>query len=169
MKRAGQHDDDLTGVETWAAAIMLAARVREDEPENGVDRALLDEGKPVAGLESFAEQFDRFDRLPDPDQADLLVALAHESADERREALVGAWLVGDMTVLEREAMQGMLAYPRLREALMDARNRAWIGPIDRLLRAGRHPFVAVGAAHMLGDDGLPALLAARGYTVARVQ
>lgn len=168
MERAGASDADFATTESWAAGLALASKVRAYDPANGVDRALLAEGMPVAGLESYAEQFDRFDRLPRPDQADLLAGIAHEAADDRGEARLVAWLTGDLAAIERDAGYGILAYPRLREALLAARNRAWAGQIDRLLREGRHPFVAVGAAHMLGPDGLPALIEARGYTVRRI-
>ena len=74
-----------------------------------------------------------------------------------------------MAALERRADAGMMGDPELREALMDGRNRAWVERIAAAIAAGSKPFVAVGAAHMLGAQGLPALLAERGYTVTRIQ
>jgi len=53
--------------------------------------------------------------------------------------------------------------------LLTARNRAWLPKIEQLLQSHEDPFVAVGAGHMLGEEGLPALLAERGYTVRRIQ
>jgi len=110
-----------------------------------------------------------FDRLPQPEQADLLVATARDAATdvEDREAI--AWLTGDIATLECAAASGVLADPELREALQLARNRAWDKRIERLLANGEKPFVAVGAAHMFGQEGLPALLAAHGYEVRRVE
>lgn len=47
------------------------------------------------------------------------------------------------------------------------RNHAWMGPLgDELATGGA--FVAVGAAHMLGPDGLVELLQAQGYAVTRL-
>lgn len=50
--------------------------------------------------------------------------------------------------------------------LLTRRNAAWMPVIEPELAAGG-AFVAVGAAHMLGDEGLVARLRARGFTVTR--
>ena len=63
-------------------------------------------------------------------------------------------------------------YSRLAEmyqALLVKRNQAWAERIEPLLAEGRRPLVAVGTAHLLGPDGVAALLEARGYTVRRIQ
>jgi uncharacterized protein YbaP (TraB family) len=49
--------------------------------------------------------------------------------------------------------------------LLDDRNPAMAEAIDTLHRSGRQVFAAVGSLHMIGDQGLPALLARRGYRV----
>jgi len=143
--------------------------VRRNDTGSGVDRALIAEAARVEGLESFEEQYAVFDRLPPARQARLLTALAAEADSHAEDQRVIAWLTGDIAALEREASVGILADPELREALQLSRNRAWAGRVAALLDGGERPFVAVGAAHMWGEEGLPALLAARGYTVRRVQ
>ncbi len=162
-------DRDLDGVEDWAAALMIANARRTNRTENGVDKALLAGGLPTYGLEGFERQFDRFDRLAPADQAALLSSVISDPDDPEEKELVSAWVSGDIAGLEEQTNTGFLTVPGLRAALLVDRNRDWALQIDRLIGQNRRPFVAVGAAHMLGPDGIPALLAAQGHVVTRLQ
>lgn len=171
LAQADTSEDDFADQETWAAALLLSNIINTGDPANGVDRQLLAYDKPVAGLESYQSQFALFDALPEGEQQDLLLAVACEAAvaEDNPDAGVTAWLTGNLAALERLGEQCLLGDPELRAALLDGRNIAWIEPIMASIDEGERPFVAVGAAHMLGDNGLPALLAARGYRVERIQ
>lgn len=171
LAQADASEGDFADQETWAAALVLSSSVNTGDPANGVDRQLLAYDKPVAGLESYQSQFALFDALPEGEQQDLLLAVAceAEAAEDNPDAGVAAWLTGDLAALERLGEQCLLGDPELRAALLDSRNMAWLEPIMASIDEGERPFVAVGAAHMLGDNGLPALLAARGYRVERIQ
>jgi uncharacterized protein YbaP (TraB family) len=169
LDRAGMDEDAFSDTESWGAALLLANAVRRSDSGNGVDRALIAEASRVEGLESFEDQYAVFDRLPAAEQAELLTGLARDAEGEFEDRRTIAWLTGDMAALERDSSAGILADPELREALQLTRNRTWAVRVAALLESGEHPFVAVGAAHMWGDEGLPALLAAKGFTVRRVQ
>ncbi len=80
-----------------------------------------------------------------------------------------AWKTGDLSALEKSSGAGLLADPELRAALLTSRNEAWMSHLLPILDRSERPLIAVGAAHLLGEDGLPALLAREGYTVRRVQ
>jgi uncharacterized protein YbaP (TraB family) len=175
LETSGLAPAAFASLEDWAAALTLSlaleARLGFD-PANGADRALQAKAgkRPVVGLETLAGQLGLFDALPARAQRSLLEAVVAESADTgggRR--LVEAWARGDIRRLDREAHAGMMSDPRLREVLLTGRNRAWGRQVGRLLREGKRPFVAVGAAHVAGVDGLPALLGAEGFEVRRVQ
>jgi hypothetical protein len=57
---------------------------------------------------------------------------------------------------------------RLHQRLLDDRNPALAERIDALHAGGKQVFAAVGSLHMIGDLGLPALMAQRGYAVERI-
>lgn len=170
---AGLSEDGFRDIESWAVALALAQAFAFGEGENGVDLALIEKAgsRRLVELEGYEEQLAIFDRLPTMEQIDMLEIVSEEARhapqEGRRQAL--AWRAGDVAALERAMEGGLLADPELREALFSRRNRDWAGRIDALLRGGSAPFVAVGAAHMLGEDGLIALLEARGYRIRRIQ
>lgn len=161
------------GLETWAAALALSRLAGTAPTANGVDKALLSRfaGRPIAELEGAAGQLAIFDALAEPDQRRLLAAVLAEQGDPATDAqqLAKAWLAGDLAQLEATTRRGLLADPALYKALADDRNRAWLVKLLPLFEGGRRPLVAVGTAHMFGLDGLPALIAATGYTVRRIQ
>lgn len=168
---AGLTEPQQRRTESWAAALMLARTAATDDPANGVDRALLGEfaDRPVHELEGLRGQLGLFDRLPEDAQRALLAAVitgAAQSSNEA-EALRDAWLTGDLAALEAASQRGIMAYPTLRETLLVARNRRWLAQIEAHLQPATKPLIAVGAAHLVGRDGLVALLEARGWRLIR--
>lgn len=158
--------------ESWAAALMLARLNASGDPANGVDRALIADfaQRPIRELEGARGQLGLFDQLPEPDQRRLLVAVitASTQGPQEAEALRAAWLAGDAAALEAASRRGMMADPVLRTALLTGRNRRWLALIEAELAAPGRPLIAVGAAHLVGPEGLAAMLAARGWRLTRL-
>ncbi len=173
LTRAKVRRSHFDAMETWAAALTLAQVAQQAKSENGVDRALIRDftKREIIEFEGAETQLRIFDELPETEQRDLLNAVIAETEDYEQDIgrLARMWRSGNVEQLSELTGEGILADPELYEALLAGRNRAWAAQLENLLSASAKPFVAVGAAHMFGEDGLPALMVARGYTVRRIQ
>lgn len=175
IRRGDMSEKALSGYESWAAALLLATVPQQDlklSGRKGVEPALTqsfrDAGKPVEGLETIEEQFAIFDTQPEALQRRFLVQTVAQAAGARQqfEAMLKAWLSGDMVAIERDFISELAPEPELVGPLLTDRNKAWA---DEVAAMRGTPFVAVGAAHLAGPDNLLALLKAKGYRVKRVQ
>lgn len=172
LARGNLAPEAFAATETWAAAIALARIDAPGDARNGVDRALLADfaGRPVRELEGAAAQLAIFDRLPEAQQRAMLAAVVRDSERAAKDParLQRAWLRGDATAIEASTREGFLAEPALREALLTGRNRRWAAALVPILESDQRPLVAVGTAHLVGPDGLAALLTERGYRIRRL-
>lgn len=173
LSRAGQRLRDADQLETWAVAISLARTGTEPAATTSVDSALIADfaSCPVLGLERTEEQLAIFDQLSERTQRRMLLAVMKEQETQSAiaDATLRAWLAGDLARLDGMSRRGMLSDPVIADALNAERNRAWVAMIEPLLRQGKAPLIAVGTLHMIGPEGLPALLATKGYRVRRIQ
>jgi len=164
----------LDRLEPWLAEVVLTVawygRAGATEAE-GVEKALGRLAPPQArrrAFETASEQIGIFDEAPLADQVasleHALVQIEEEPAAFDR--LVEAWVEGDVCRLEREALQPLKRVsPVLYDRLITDRNRRWAERIETMLAGSGETFVAVGAGHLIGADGVPALLRARGLKV----
>lgn len=168
----------LARTEPWLAAItveqLMLARIGFD-PQHGIEAHLTSrataEGKPVIGLETVRQQLEFLDGMSLAAQRALLLASLEESAQMERvmDELVRAWRYGDIAYLESEMLAQMQEYPELYRVIVVERNRNWIAAIEDFARGADDYLVLVGALHLIGDDGVPALLQKRGYDVVQMR
>jgi hypothetical protein len=62
-------------------------------------------------------------------------------------------------------LAGMRQYPELQQKLVIERNRRWLEEIAKLVERGSNAMVVVGAAHLVGQEGVVEMLKARGFSV----
>jgi uncharacterized protein YbaP (TraB family) len=158
----------------WMVALMLVQAEWQKagfDPELGLDKHFYDqakaEGKTTQGLETAAYQISRLDDMTMEQQEHLLSEslkdLDAEKANMAR--LVETWRAGDAPGVERIVLSELKQEPLLYQRLLVERNRNWMPKIEALFARPRHALVVVGAAHLVGTDGLVAMLRAKGYTV----
>jgi uncharacterized protein YbaP (TraB family) len=163
--------DWVARMKVWAAMMTLSV----PPPQSGLfmDFSLslraAGAGLEVVGLETLEQQLSFLENMPMKQQLALLDhALAdYERVGELHEQLVDSYLAGDLGRLTREAEEQMGSLdPQARAYFMeegiDTRNRRMAEAALALLGKGR-VFIAVGALHLPGEQGLIALLRASGY------
>jgi uncharacterized protein YbaP (TraB family) len=160
----------------WAAFLQLSQPARA--PGETVDAALealaRGYGKPVEPLESVEEQIAAVENIPRGSQLTLLAAQAERHAeamaglDELRRLYLAEDLGGiarhQRALADAAGVAVRRAIDDLMEHLLFRRNDRIASVLEPDLKRGG-VFVAIGALHLHGERGLPAMLARGGYRV----
>ena len=163
----------------WMASLTLEAvrLIRQGYDEKlGLDRHFLtlarERGLPIAQLESVAEQMGLFLNLTDEQSLQLLEVSILEcgtGADEL-ERLLASWRRGDLAEFEELYFKAFREHPELTpllDKIIHQRNESMHRRLQDYLAPGTTSFVVIGAAHMVGADGIPERLMAQGLSVVR--
>lgn len=126
--------------------------------------------KEILGLETVREQLQFLDGMSLEAQRSLLLQSLKESVDIERimDELVHAWRHGDIAFMEDNMLDEMKQYPELYQTIVVNRNTNWLEKIEDLLDDQDDYLVIVGALHLIGEHGVPALLTERGREVVQL-
>ena len=161
----------------WMAALTLVQLEWQQagfDPQLGLDKHFFDraqsDGKAVQGLETTEFQISLFDGMT-AEQQERFLAETLKDLDKETAAvgkIANAWKAGDVAGVERFVLQDLQNDPLVYQRLLVGRNRTWLPKIEALFSRPRHAFVVVGAAHLVGPDGLVAMLKAKGYQLTQL-
>ncbi|MGC4085308.1 MAG: TraB/GumN family protein [Vicinamibacterales bacterium] len=161
----------------WALALTIQGLEWQKagfNAELGLDRHFYDRAKQagmtVQGLETLEFQIGQFDGLTMPLQDRLLAQTLKEVETEKDAVadLARAWKAGDAAAIEKVVLSDLKSEPEMYDRLLVVRNDNWLPKIEALFSRPKPAFVVVGAAHLVGSDGLLAHLRAKGYTVRQL-
>ena len=159
----------------WAVALVLSAPPQD--PANVLDfvlaRRAQEKGKPVHELEGIEEQIAALEGFPESEQ----VALLRQAVENRSRMadwigrIVEAYLARDLAAMQRISEESSGGDQRANdvfaERLLYQRNERMVERMEARLAEGG-AFIAVGAMHLYGSRGVPALLEQKGYRVTKV-
>ena len=140
----------------------------------GVDKHFYDlaksSGKTVQGLETLAFQISQFDEMSTELQDRMLAETLKELETTKTSftRMANAWKSGDAEEIERLILRDLKSEPQMYQRLLVDRNRTWLPKIEALFARPTPALVVVGAAHLVGVDGLLEMLKAKGYTIQQL-
>ena len=160
----------------WAASILMQF------PKPVADGVALDKrlqtaaqgaGIEVFGLETPQEQYDVFANIPEEKQVIMLRDTIQEmdTSDTMNAQFLAGYVAEDLNVLEKLAADAfemntdaeLKVY--LKSHLIDKRNAVMVERLAPQLRTDTQTLTAIGALHLMGDQGVLKLLEAKGYRI----
>jgi uncharacterized protein YbaP (TraB family) len=121
------------------------------------------------GLETIEEQIGFFDAIPAEEFGNMIAAY-FENADSLKmqtNQLQELHRSGDLDALAKFMVESSPDLLEFEDILLIDRNVRWIPQIIEMIHAKR-TFIAVGAAHLAGENGVLELLKKQGYRVTPV-
>jgi uncharacterized protein YbaP (TraB family) len=183
LARAGIALQSVQHYKPWLIAnLLIGAELDRHgyQRSQAVEYALLaaaqKQDKAVRELESADYQLGLFDSLNEQQQEQYLLESLADLADgdalRRSQALIEAWSVADAGGIRaawQQATSGdTVSAGFMNRVLLGKRNPEMAAGIERIMQQEQVAFVGVGLLHLVGEDGVPALLRRRGYQVEQL-
>lgn len=177
MADLGQNIEQFERFKPWLLAItmdMLELQKLGFDQSNGVDKYFYEKakkaGKKVDGFETAEYQLRLLSDMSAAIQETLLLQTMKELDEVQKEmtAIVEAWKSGDADALDTILLKSFKDYPGVNKMLIVDRNKNWLPKIESLIGKKENVMIIVGAAHLVGKDGIIALLKQRGYQVEQL-
>ena len=142
-------------------------------PAMGIDQHFLDRvvrGMRVEQIETPEQQVQLFAGMFGDNAEQVLMEALQSAKTNTRTAwdLQSAWLSGDTQKVEALVASMYNEVPEFAEVLIGARNVRMAEVVERHLNGRERCFVVVGAAHMVGENGVVRLLEQKGYRVEQI-
>ncbi len=164
----------------WFAAMAITLQTIESmgqDPESGVEQVLHPEakaaGKELRYFETAEEQLSFMANLDQSVQVNMLMETVRQIDDIGKTiiAMDNAWVVGDVAGLHDIVMSDpSMASDEMMEVMLEKRNQNWVVELNRVVEKEEGVFfVAVGAAHLVGDKSVVQMLKDGGFDVTRLQ
>jgi uncharacterized protein len=146
------------------------------DPAYGIDSHFAAKAagkKRIIELESFEYQIRLLNGFTEREQELFLLYTIKDLSmlKDGVEELMSAWQSGDMKSMEALVSRSLSEAPQLRpifDKLFYKRNREMGGRIESFLQGKETVCVVVGAAHLVGKEGIIELLRGKGYSVEQM-
>jgi len=154
--------------------ILEMTRIGAD-PQKGIDHFFkertLEDGKTTESLETIDEQINLLASINENVGSDQILESIGEfkQIESMLEESLAVWKKGNEPEMERLFIKEMKNYPQLYKSIIIDRNNKWMTKINGYLNNTANTMVIVGAAHLVGPDGLVNLLRKKGYKVVQLQ
>jgi len=146
-------------------SVMYCLKDQPNSYELYFTKQFQESDKTLSGLETVEEQIQLFNDIPLEEQADELMEMIKSPSNycSQFQDMFRLYRQRDLDALMLMIEDDPTLTDRTGSLLVD-RNRRWIEPLEKLLGKEK-VFIAVGAAHLPGKDGVITLLRNHGYVL----
>ena len=149
---------------------LLYPRMMNCQSPAGVEEELLkiakDNNKEIKGLETIQFQASVFDTIPYEWQAKELLKNIDSFSVYKNEfdEMVDLYKRQDLDSMQNMLLKSEFGSEKFDDLLLNNRNKNWVSQLDTIMKK-ESVFVAVGAGHLTGNEGVISLLQKKGYKV----
>ena len=168
--------EGLESLKPWVVAVtVLAMSLKKagQDPNLGIDMHFLNASRPpqrIAELETADFQLSLLASATDQEQQEMLASTLKRAANAKEylQKMRDAYLAGDSDTLLSLIHDQESGPASLMKKMVNDRNITMTASLEQYLKGKEPCFVVVGAAHLLGDNGIIKLLQSKGYRVELV-
>ena len=180
LKKGDLPEPAIAHMRPWLVSMLVEQHELQRmgfDPSYGLDQHFLEEArqshKQIGGLEDAGSQLKLLSSLSEEFQDRLLLSslVDIEESQDVLDLLTRAWQSGDDAAMQELITSSVRDYPQLKPLmtkLFDDRNIAMTAKIERFLQTPKSYFVAVGAGHLVGDNGILSQLRRKNFSVEQL-